>query len=362
MYNSVMKFLDTLAFDDYSYLFLLPIPLLLGAWIINHRGHRVVLPLDNVNAKSRRILRGLITTCSLSVVLICAVAIFILASPVEEGIPEKHRKLTNIDVVVDLSHSMLDHAGAGYPDKFTRYDLATQEMVNFCKQRKGDSMGLTFFANDPINWLPLTKDIDAIAQAPKLITPRSLPRNDRGTYIEKALLASAQKLSMHKTKTDADDSSDFDDEDEDSEKANQAILDRENRSNKNLISEGDKMILLITDGESMDMRNNAEKAQAVADKLKKNNIVVYAILISPKNDTVTLELDVITSTTGGVARLAKDPSKLRKIFDEINNMKKATFRQTTSAKQDNYHPFAWAGIFALCIYAIGAFYLRYTPW
>ena len=360
-YNRFINFVDKLTFDNFIFLFFLPIPIILAAWIINHRGHRIVLPLDNVHAKSRRILRSLITTCSLSVVVLGAISIFILASPVEQGIPHQERKLTNIDIVFDLSHSMLDPAGNGYPETFKRHNLAVQETINFCKLRKGDAVGLTFFANYPINWLPPTKEFTAIQDALRQISPKSLPRNDRGTFIGAALRASADKLSKFSIKSSDDDS---DDEDEDSQQKNatEKIMNQLNKGSKDMVSEGDKMILLITDGESMDMKNKAHLAQEVADELLKKKIVVYAILISPKNDSVTQELEIITSTTGGEARLSKDPKKLREIFKEINSMKKAVYKRSDTAQQDNYAPFAWVGIIALCFYALGAIFLRYTPW
>src|SRR5262249_25096477 len=61
--------------------------------------------------------------------------------------------------------------------------------------------------------------------------------------------------------------------------------------------EGDRMIVLITDGDSIDLHGG--NAEAIARELKEQNITVFAIIIAISQ--IQDEIITITHTTGGEA-------------------------------------------------------------
>jgi hypothetical protein len=86
------------------------------------------------------------------------VSILILAGPQRLAKPEDERVLTNIEVVLDVSGSMMAPFGDG-----TRADKAFEAIVGFTSFRKGDAFGLTIFGTEVVHWVPLTKDLTALA-------------------------------------------------------------------------------------------------------------------------------------------------------------------------------------------------------
>ena len=151
--------------------------------------------------------------------------------------------LTNIELCVDISSSMTSPLGDG-----TRYDASMKAIDHFLDIRKGDAFGLTFFANNVLHWVPLTSDPSAIRCAPPFMKPENAPPWMTGTMIGKTLLACKEILASRE--------------------------------------EGDRMIILVSDGESADLYGG--KDMEIAQTLKKNNITVYSIHISqsprPRSD------------------------------------------------------------------------------
>src|SRR5207248_3209631 len=105
---------------------------------------------------------------SLPAVLL-AVALVLLAGPQRPGKPGTKRKLTNIEICLDISGSMTAKFGEG-----SRYDAAMKSVEEFVDYCKGDAVGLTFFGNSVLHWVPLTADPSAIKCAPPFMRPEKV--------------------------------------------------------------------------------------------------------------------------------------------------------------------------------------------
>jgi Ca-activated chloride channel family protein len=247
--------------------------------------------------------------------LLLAVVILILANPQRTGPPQQKRAVTNIEFVVDVSGSMMAQYGDG-----TRYDGSMKAIDQFLSFRKGDSFGLMFFGDANVQWVPITSDPSAIRCAPPFMRPDVAPDAFGGTAIGKALRASKK----HLEKTE----------------------------------EGDRMILLVTDGQSFDLGGGEDAA--IAKELKDANITVFCVLAS--NEEPQSEVVSICHATGGESFGAEDPGKLDAVFRKIDRMKLAKITPTFVETLDYYEPFALVGIALLALNGLLWFGLRYSPW
>ena len=126
-------------------LLLLIAPVLLVWWEWRRRGRPLVLPLDYSQGRSRNWLERVIKCANVLPPLLLAVGILILAGPQRLATPEDERVLTNIEVVLDVSGSMMAQFGDG-----TRADKAFEAIVDFTSFRKGDAFGLTIFGTEVV--------------------------------------------------------------------------------------------------------------------------------------------------------------------------------------------------------------------
>jgi len=191
-------------------LLLLILPVLLVWWEWRRRGRPLVLPFDHAPAKTRSWLERVIKAANLLPALLLTIVVLMLAGPQKLAPPKEERVLTNIEVVLDVSGSMGSPFGDG-----TRADKAFEAIVEFTTFRKGDAFGLTIFGTEVVHWVPLTKDLDAIRLAAPFLRPEKMPPHMGGTRIGHALEAVQKRL----------------------------------RSRE----EGDRMIVLISDGQSFDL-------------------------------------------------------------------------------------------------------------
>ncbi|MBI2925731.1 MAG: VWA domain-containing protein [Verrucomicrobia bacterium] len=296
-------------------LLLLAAPVLLGWWEGQRRGHPLVLPFDHAQARHGRFLRRLVTGANLLAPLLLAVAILLLAGPQRLAQPESERVLTNIHFVMDVSGSMMSPFGDG-----KRADKALKAIEEFTTYRKGDAFGLTVFGSDVLHWVPVTKDLSAIRLSAPFIRPEKMPPWMGGTLIGRAL-----------------------------------------RSVRNILAaraEGDRMVVLISDGESADLGGGV--AQELGEELAKENIVVFYIHAaegSPQEETFTL-----ASLTGGAAFAAGDPAALSEVFKRIDAMKPAKMKPSAPEPVDFFWPVVVPGLALLGLQVVGAFGVRYTPW
>lgn len=291
------------------------LPLIVLAWIWLRRGQGVGLPLDHARVSSGRRWWVLVSLSESLPVLLCMVVIAMLCGPVILSEPKTRRRLTNIEFCVDISGSMQASFGSG-----TRYDASMAAINEFLDFREGDAFGLTFFGNSVLHWVPLTSDRSAIRCAPPFMRPEVAPPWFGGTEIGKALRACRQVLSARE--------------------------------------EGDRMIILVSDGFSFDLSNGND--QEIAREMNQSGIVVYAIHIG--GGTVPDEVVNVTGLTGGEVFQPGDAEGLKAVFQRIDDMQQAQLEKVSAETMDYYWPFSIAGLVLLGLTTFTLFGLRYTPW
>lgn len=291
----------------------MPIGFLVFQW--RHKGHAVPLPSDHHPHRRRRFLTFLLGLTGSLPALLLALAILLLAGPRKFEQPRSAREMTNIQFCIDVSGSMTAPFGDG-----DRYDAAMAAVNSFIDYRKGDSFGLSIFGNSVLHWIPLTSDVSAFRCAPPFLHPSKLPGWFGGTEIGKALKACEDVLTSRE--------------------------------------EGDRMILLISDGQSMDLYNG--KDVEIANSLKENGIVVYGVHVA--EGAPPPEVSVIASITGGQYFSAGDPASLEAVFKQIDAMKQAPIKRLTPDPVDNFEPFLIASFIIAGLYLLSLFGLRYNPW
>jgi Ca-activated chloride channel family protein len=300
----------------YPWLLLLLLgPLALLVWVWLRAGRRLVLPFDHGQPGTGWGWRLLLGAAESLPPLLLAVAIILLAGPQRYGEPQAKRRLTNIQVCLDISYSMTTEFGDG-----SRYDTAMKAIDQFLGYRKGDALGLTFFGNSVLHWCPLTSDVSAIRCAPPFMRPENVPEWFNGTEIGRALRACKALLAERQ--------------------------------------EGDRMILLVTDGESADLFG--DNAETIAKEMRDNNITVFATIIGM--DRIQDEIVTITHTTGGEAFEAGDPDALKAVFRKIDQMKQAPLEKTIADTLDDFLPCSVIGLSLLGLCGLAAFGVRYSPW
>lgn len=207
---------------------------------------------------------------------------------------------------------------------------AIEQFINY---RTGDAYGLTIFSRFYIHWLPLTPDKRSIPLSkifiqpddPKIDPPRMGPHGLADelwgiTNIGKALMGAADRFAARPT--------------------------------------GDRMIILITDGQSGDIL--PPKDQPVIARLRQESIVVFAVVIGP--ETIQTQLAGIARATGGEAFQAVTGEALQAVFKRIDEMNKVVVLQKQPQVIDHYEPFLLpaAGLLAAALLAL--FGLRFNPW
>lgn len=291
------------------------IPLLLIVWVWMRSGRSVVLPFDHGPQQNGAWLKALINVTQCLPVLLLAVVVAILCGPQQLSEPKTKRKLTNIEFCVDISGSMTAPFGDG-----SRYDASMEAINDFLDFREGDAFALTFFGNSVMHWVPLTTDPSAIRYSPPYMRPENAPRGFGGTEIGKALLACRRRL-----------------------------LESE---------EGDRMILLISDGSSSDLGGGND--MTIGQQLKDSNIIVYAVHIA--ENSIPDQIVNITSLTGGEVFSPGDEDGLKSIFKSIDEMQQAELEKVAAETMDYYFPYCVVGLSLLGLSTLSLFGLRYTPW
>lgn len=298
-------------------------PALLLAWVWTRRGGRVAMPFDQAVGDGHgkrgrgRLLRGLLQFAESMPALLLALAIIMLAGPQEIGAPKTKRKMTNIQFCIDISGSMTAEFGEG-----TRYDAAMDAINGFLDYRTGDAFGLTFFGNNVLHWVPLTTDTSAFRCAPPFMDPKraSRPAWFNGTSIGKALKACRDVLNQRE--------------------------------------DGDKMIILISDGYSSDLSGGQDAV--VADLLRGDEIALYGVHVA--DGAIPGQVVNIASISGGEVFEAGDPSALTTVFRRIDEMEVAKIEKIAGEQTDAFGPWAWIGVGVLGAFALFGFFLRVTPW
>jgi Ca-activated chloride channel homolog len=296
-------------------LLFLVLPLLHLCWVWQRRSGRTVLPFDGGLRGSGWFVRGLLGVGESLPAMLLAVAVLLLALPQELAAPKEKRALTNIQFVVDISGSMEAKFGKG-----NRYDAAMEAINQFLDYRKGDSFGLTFFGNNYLHWVPLTSDPSAFRCALPFMSPTNNIPGFGGTEIGKAVLGTREILTSR--------------------------------------AEGDRMLILVTDGWSSDLSGGAEIE--IAKRLKRDGITLFAVNI--QDQEARGEIVNLARMTGGEVFNPEDTKRLAEVFQRIDQMTKAKIEQGVAELVDWFLPFAIAGLSVLGLYLLVQLGLRYTPW
>jgi Ca-activated chloride channel homolog len=296
-------------------LLLLVLPAGLLLWLWNRRGRAMVLPFDHSGTAAGSWTRFFLNLAASLPALLLALTIVLLAGPQSWGAPRSKRVLTNIQFCVDVSGSMTAKFGPG-----DRYDAAMEAINGFLDYREGDAFGLTFFGNSVLHWVPLTNDVSAFRCAPPFMRPGKIPPWFGGTEIGKALLA-----------------------------CRKVLLERE---------EGDRMILLVSDGYSSDLSGGRE--EEIAQQLRADGIIVYSVHIA--DGAIPDQIVRIASETGGEAFKPEDTDGLARVFARIDEMQKSRMEKTRAEATDDFVPWTLAGLIALSLALLVSFGLRTTPW
>ncbi len=312
---------------------LLALPVILAFWEWTRRGQPIALPFDHGQQGRGRILQFMVLCANCLPAALLTIAILFLAHPMTYTPPEVERKLNNVQFVLDTSGSMAENHGPQTEGRHRRFDSARTAIEQFLTYRQGDAFGLTIFSRSFIHWLPLTLDTQSIPLSKRFIEPNNpkldppsmgrhgLPDELWGnTFIGKALHGAAEMLALRPT--------------------------------------GDRMIILITDGESSDILPPLDAA--IIEHLRAENITVFSILLT--NDTIQPPLINITRATGGEVFNAITEDALVSVFKRIDEMKKVVVLEKRPRVIDFYDPFIVPAISLLAVSVLALFGLRFTPW
>lgn len=300
-------------------LLLLALPLALGVWEVRRHGLRVRVPVDHVAARRARVWPRVLMMANLMPAVVAGAAVVILAGPKRLGPPGQERELTNIEICLDVSGSMSSPMATA-PDGASRSKTAMAAIDYFTQKRAGDAMGLTIFGVDVVRWCPLTKDTSAIRNATPFLDPETLPPSLGGTRIGNALRYCRDVLTQQ--------------------------------------PEGDRLVILLTDGFSGDLSGGA--AGQIGGELAADDVVVYAVNIS--DEPPHPELTAVVAPTGGDVFSAQNLASLTGVFDHIDRMHKVKIKPTQRESIDFFGPFCWVGLAGLCGFVVSMLGVRYTPW
>ena len=316
-----------------QWLGLLALPVILAFWEWIRSGQPIALPFDHGQQRRGLVLRFLVLCANCLPAALLALAILFLAHPISFKPPQVERKLNNVQFLLDTSGSMAENHGSQTEGRHRRFDSAMDAIEKFIDYRKGDAFGLTIFSRHFIHWVPLTLDTQSILLArpfiqpdnPKLDPPsmgrHGLPDALWGnTFIGKALLGASDLLAERPT--------------------------------------GDRMIILITDGESPDIKPPQDGPIIAA--LQAQNITVFGIMMT--SESIEPALVGIVRATGGEVFNAATPEALQAVFQRIDEMKKVVVLEKKPQVADRYDPFFPPAIGLLVLSVLALFGLRFTPW
>ena len=303
---------------------LLAIPVLLGFWQWFARGQQLALPLDHLQARRGWLLDRTIRVLSLAPAGLLAAALLLAARPLVEGPPNYPAMVTNIQIALDTSGSMNEPFGNRVKEdgtQFTRFDAAMEAIDEFTQRREGDAFGLSIFTSKVIHWVPLTTDLSAIRLATPFVRPGAFPLEWwDGTLVGNAIESCAELL--------------------------------EGRH------EGDRMLIVLTDGETRDLRG--ELGQQVGQSLKDRKIILYAISVTA--NTHSEDLRNTCRLTGGELFESGDIPGLQSVFRKIDELQRAKLASAQTQWLERDRPFALLGLALLALQMLSIVGLRYTPW
>lgn len=319
-------------FEHPKILGLLALPVVLAFWEWVRRGQPMALPFDHGQQGRGWLLRFFVLSANCLPAALLAVAILFLAHPISYTPPEVERKLNNVQFLLDTSGSMAEPHGSQTAGRNRRFDSAMGAIEKFINYRQGDAFGLTIFSRNYIHWVPLTLDTQSIILSKPFIqpdNPRLDPPGSRHglpdalwgiTYIGKGLLGAADLLAQR--------------------------------------PEGDRMIIMMTDGESSDIL--PPRDTEIITRLRQENITLFSVLMT--DEPIQPSLIGITRATGGEVFNAVTPDALSSVFKRIDEMKKVVVLEKSPHVVDHYEPFFIPALCVLALSVLALFGLRFTPW
>ena len=172
-----------------------------------------------------------------------------------------------------------------------------------------------------MHWVPLTTDSSAFKCAPPFMDPnKTYIQGFGGTEIGKALRA-----------------------------CRDVLVERE---------EGDRMIVLVSDGFSSDLGGGNDVE--IIESMNANRIKVNAIHIADTN--VPDPIVNITALTGGEVYSPGDVEGLKGVFKHIDAMQQTRMEKIAAEVMDDFIPICAIGLTLLGVSISTLFGLRYTPW
>lgn len=212
------------------------------------------------------------------------------------------QKGIDIMMVVDISGSM------SVRDVLpTRIEAAQQVIRNFVSKLSSDRVGMVVFAGTPVTLSPLTTDYALFNDYLDLLSPSKVSRltSTGGTAVGDALLLSTNKFQVN---------------------------DRQ------------KVIVLLTDGES----NLGITPTKAATEAKRLGIRVYTVFISSYDDSKAQStLQEVSDMTNAKSYSAQKKSDLDSIFNDINDLERASIKvQSSYIYRDVSYPYILAALAA----------------
>lgn len=303
---------------------LLCVPVLLAFWQWFARGQPLALPMDFTQLRRRPVLDVFVRVPSLLPAGLLVCAILLWTGPLIQGPPTYPAQVTNIQIALDTSGSMNEPFGDHTkPDgkQFTRFDAAMEAISEFTTDRPGDAMGFSIFTSKVIHWVPLTKDLAAIRMATPFVRPGLFPlRWWDGTKVGNAMLACAELLEQR--------------------------------------HEGERMLIVLSDGESSDLEGDL--ATQVGQTLKSKKIIVHSI--SVRTQAPLEGMRRVSQITGGQMFEAGDSVAFREVFRQIDQLQRAKLVSAQTQWLEYFRPIALAGLALLVLQQLAAFGLRFAPW
>jgi Ca-activated chloride channel family protein len=280
--------------------------------ILGAAGHTVSLPFDNRVHIHRRWLERALTLASRMPALMLLFAVIMVARPQHMQQPRALRSVTNIQICLDVSGSMLSDS---------RYENAAEAVTNFTFARQGDTIGLTFFGLGQVRWVPLTSDLQVVRNALPFANPARQPSHMQGTAIGACLRFVCKNIEA------------------------EAV-------------DGDRLIILVTDGESDDAQGGNQ--YALADMLHEAGCVLYYIHVA--RGELTSDVAELARLTGGEALAASDSAGLKGVFEHINRMRPAKQIPQSRAPMDDLRGLTIATLATLLVHVASSWGVRHTPW
>ncbi|MCK5857267.1 MAG: VWA domain-containing protein [Bacteroidales bacterium] len=246
----------------------------------------------------------------IGLIVIWVLLIAAISNPQLVGKPElKVKTSRNFLIVADISFSMANKDWQVDGKSLTRWEAVKTVMHEFISKRKGDRMGLIFFASNSYIQAPFTPDILTVD---KMLDEADVGMAGQMTNIGKAIVKGIEMFDQDTIKT--------------------------------------KVMLLLTDG--VDSGTDILPLDA-ADMAKRDSVMVYTIGIGNNTGNGT-DLDEVTLTeiaelTGAKYFLAKDINSLEQVYTELDRLEPIEFEEESFKPRTllYYYPLALAIFIAI---------------